>query len=502
VLPVDPASMGETAFLARLARGELHFPRPSLRAAEPGMPRRAGRTRVPGDLDSIVMKALEPDRARRYATALSLAEDLGRYLREEPVAARPPLLAYRLKKYLRRHRVPATAAAVAVLGLTGGAVAAGVGVVRATRAEALARQEAATASEVSQFLTGLFSASDPNLRSTSTLREVVDRGAVRVREQLKAQPRVQARLFETLSHVYGSLGVHREAAALAEEALALDAAAGEETRQTADAALTLGRSRQILGDFDGARMAYERALAIHTRLAGGENDPGVAVALSSLGALHGQLERYEEAVAAHSRALAIQQRLRGPDHIAVTDSLRGLALVHGRTKNYDAALELDRQVLAIRQKTYGDGHPLVASALEDVAWDLRGLKRPAEARSFTERALEMHMRSLGPDHPKVAFTHHLRGLLLEAEGQTDEAISAYREALRIRETALGRNNPRTADVLVSIAVLQLRRGRMGDGRQLLERAVRTFEKVYGPTHSKTVHARTTLAEAVELMRLR
>ena len=85
------------------------------------------------------MKALEVDRGRRYETALALADDLQRYLRQEPVTARPPTLQYQFSKFVRRHRVQVVAASVAILALVVGAIAAGVGMVRATRAEATAR---------------------------------------------------------------------------------------------------------------------------------------------------------------------------------------------------------------------------------------------------------------------------------------------------------------------------------------------------------------------------
>jgi serine/threonine protein kinase/Flp pilus assembly protein TadD len=74
------------------------------------------------DLDWIVMKALEKDRARRYATATALAEDVQRYLREEPVLAGPPTAGYRLRKFLRRNKRSVMAAAVVMLALVGGIV--------------------------------------------------------------------------------------------------------------------------------------------------------------------------------------------------------------------------------------------------------------------------------------------------------------------------------------------------------------------------------------------
>ena len=483
-LPADPTTSGEAEFLVRLSSGELAFPRPSLRAPCDA--------RIEDDLDWIVMKALDPDRDRRYETVASLADDLTRYLQDQPVTAGPPVLSYRARKFIRRHRVQVTAAAVAALALVAGAATAGVGFVRATRAEAHARREATKAQEVSAFLTALFDASDPNVRGSSTLRELLDRGAARI-DRLDGQPLVQASLLGTLGHVYGALGAHREAISLAERALVL--AAGADTLETAELAMTLGRSKQIMGDFAGARSAFERALAIRTRLLG-EHHLDVAVVLNNLGGLYSQLEDNAESIAAHSRALAIQRRVGGPDGMAVTNSLRGLAIVYSRTHELEKALDLDQQVLAIYRKTYGANHALIGSGLHSVAVDLFDLKRLDEARAAADEALAIRRKALGGDHPQLAFTHHLIGEILAASGHPDQAMAAYREALRIRERALGAENPRTGDTICAVARLQARAGRLAAARPLFERAVRIYEKAYGTSHSKTAGAKGELASIV------
>lgn len=489
-LPIDPKSTGEAKFLAKLASGDIEPPRPSSKALAPE------RRRLAGDLDWIVMKALDVDRARRYATAAAMADDLTRYLNDEPVAARPPALSYRAGKFVRRHRVQVVAAALVALAIVGGAIAAGVGLVRANRAEARARQEAATARQISEFLTGLFSASDPNTGGATTLRELLDRGAKRVDADLNGQPGVQASLFETLSHVYGSLALHKDAVALAEKALALDAAAGVETDQTAEAARTLGRSLQQQGQFARAKDAYDKALAIRTR-GHGDNDLGVARILNDLGSLHGQLEQTDQAIAAHSRALEIQQRLRGPEHVSATNSLSGLAVLHSRKNDFATALRMDQQVLAIRQKTLGDRHAATTAALENVAWDLKGLKRVEEARAHAARVLEIRKATLGPDHAQLAFTYTLLGDLADMEGKPDEALASYMEVLRIRETALGPDNPRTGDAVRSVGLAKLRAGHAAEAHEYLSRALRIYEKAFPPGHSRITQTARTVAEALE-----
>jgi tetratricopeptide (TPR) repeat protein len=427
-----------------------------------------------------------------------MADDLTRYLNDEPVAARPPALSYRAGKFVRRHRVQVAAAALVALAIVVGGITAAVGLVRANRAEARARQEAATAKEISEFLTGLFAASDPNSGAT-TLRQLLDRGAQRVETDLSGQPRVQASLFETFSHVYGALALNKEAAALAEKSLALDAAAGVETDQTSEAARTLGRALQQLAEFDRAKAAYDKSLAIRTRMHG-ENDLGVARILNDLGSLHGHLDQTDQAIAAQTRALEIQQRLRGPEHVSVSVSLSALSVLHSRKNDFATALRLDQQVYAIRQKALGDEHAATTAALENVAWSLKGLKRVDEARVHAERVLEIRKTTLGPNHPQLAFTHTLLGELAEMEGKPDEALASYLEALRIREAALGAAHPRTGDALRAVGTLKLRQGSAADAHKYLSRALGIYEKAYPPGHTRITETAPKVAEALERSR--
>ncbi len=96
-----------------------------------------------GDPDKIVMKAIAKDRRRRYDSAGALAEDVSRFLRSEPVSARAPQLTYRASRFLRRHRVAAAVATVLLTALVAGGSLALIGLVRARKAEAIARSEAA-----------------------------------------------------------------------------------------------------------------------------------------------------------------------------------------------------------------------------------------------------------------------------------------------------------------------------------------------------------------------
>ncbi len=183
-----------------------------------------------GDLDWIVMKAMDKDRTRRYETPTELAADLHRHLLNEPVMASPPSAVYRTKKFVRRHTV-GVSFAVVVLGLiTTQAVTMTIQAGRIAKERDRANQEAIMAERVSEFMVGLFETSEPNraLGETITAREILDKGAASIQEGLTDQPEVQARLLRTIGRVYTELGLYEEARPLLNQALRIDERVSDE----------------------------------------------------------------------------------------------------------------------------------------------------------------------------------------------------------------------------------------------------------------------------------
>ena len=175
------------------------------------------RTALRGDLDWIVMRAMEKDRTRRYETVSGLALDIRRHLNHAPVWAGSPSAFYRLRKFVRRHRLGVTAGAAVATGLLGGTVLATAGMVQARKAERVA-------ATVTDFLDDVFKAPDPTTGEGGKLvsvRELMDRGAERLRTELDGQPVIRARLMNTIGNVYGSLGEYQSAADMLEQSLAL-----------------------------------------------------------------------------------------------------------------------------------------------------------------------------------------------------------------------------------------------------------------------------------------
>src|SRR5208337_79305 len=216
-----------------------------------------------GDLDCITMKAMEKDRARRYGAPSELAADIRRYLNHEPVVARPASAAYRLQKYVRRHRVAVGMAAGVVLLLGAFSVLQGMELRRITRERDRANLERDRATRITDFMTNMFNVADPSqARGNSvTAREILDKASTDMEKGLAKDPEVQSQMMQTMANSYMNLGLYARAHELAKRALdARMSLHGREDPNRFDCAArgTICRGRKTGTPGAGRRDAYSR----------------------------------------------------------------------------------------------------------------------------------------------------------------------------------------------------------------------------------------------------
>ena len=506
-LPLDPSEIGLPIFMVRLASRTTSPRTPSSKLGTLGNAARVSgdrrtdikalRRELQGDLDWIVMKAIDPDRTRRYETVNGLAMDIERFLNSEPVVARPPSALYRLSRFARRNRAGVVAASLVVAALMIGLTVAGISLVHARRSEARAQLEAETARQVASFLTGLFKVSDPSeARGNSvTAREILERGAERIRDGLAAQPLVQAQMMHTIGIVFREMGLFAQSQPLLEQAVAIrrsQLSADDPALQAS--VLELGRLAQQQGRFTVAESLYRSTLSSRERVLG-RNNPDLAVNLSGLGGMLVTRGRYAEAESLLTRALALRtkssapedadfarllrhlastylaqgryadaeplfrraldmyERVVGKDHPDVGRTLSNLGIVYYSLQRYDEAEQYYVRAEENLSKTLGDDHPNIASIninLGEIAWR-RGRFSDAQAR--LERALTILHKRVEPGHPSIGTAEYDMANVLRDVGKYGESETRYRRALQIRETALGAKSPAVAEVLIDYSKL-------------------------------------------------
>jgi eukaryotic-like serine/threonine-protein kinase len=293
---------------------------------------------VRGDLDWVVMKALEKDRTRRYETANALAMDLQRHLDDEPVTACPPSRLYEFQKSVRRHKFGFAAAAALIIVLGLGVLGSTLQAVRATRAEReqsrlrgraeanekKAALEAAKCQQVAQFMKDMLKGVGPSValgRDTTMLREILDRTAERVGRDLTNQPEVEVELRAILTLTYEELALFKQREEMARETLRVGRSRlGQQHPAVADALHQIGDARSRLGDQAEAEKFMREAVALKRKLLGNEH-PSTAASLNVLAWVFKRQNKLTEAEALGREALAIRRKLFGNEHRDVADSL-------------------------------------------------------------------------------------------------------------------------------------------------------------------------------------
>jgi len=434
-----------------------------------------------GDVETIVAKALEKDKERRYSSAAELATDILRYLNDEPIVASPPSRSYRARKFVRRNRWVVATASASVLGLVVFAVTMAVQAGRIASERDRANHEAAVANRVSEFLTGLFEVSDPDVARgrNLTAREILDRGAAGIEAELSEQPEVRAKLMATIGAVYYKLGLFAEAEPLYRQSLELrEQVLGAEDSETLGSMNNLATLYMNAGRPDEAEPLYVAALAGRRRVLGSQH-PDTLVSMNNLAILSRKLGRHDVAERLYTEALAAQRRVLGSSHQDTARTMNNLSELFRIEGRLAEAVPLQEEALAVRRQVLGDDHTETLSSVNNLAELMRMQGRFVDAGRLHRDALEIKRRLFGDDNFDTAITIHNLACLDREMGNYDEASRGFEEAQRIFEAALGPGHPYVAENLVQHAESLRRAGNTAGAARLEERAASIADAASG-----------------------
>jgi len=436
------------------------------------------RSRLRGDLDTIVSVALRKEPERRYGSAEQLAEDLRRHLRRLPVSARPDRWTYRAGKFMRRHRRGVAAAAVMAVTLAAVVTIFNVRLVHerdlAVRASSRAETEATKASQVTEFLQQIFEVSNPSrsLGESITAVQLLDRGAAQIEQGLEGEEEVQASLMEAIGQSYAGLGLVPEADALLERSFEIRRRLFDPPHEALAASHDhLGELRITQGRYQEAQHHFEEALRQRRSLFG-PDDPRVAENQADLGAVAHILGRLTEAEGLYRRALArLEARLgpRNPETLLVQSNLVTLLYDRGRLEE---AEELGSRVRSLQREVLGDNHPDTISTEVTLAAVQVAAGRYEQAEPLLRALWQRQRKLLGDRHPDVALAANNLAAALFHLNRFDEAAALYRQALEVQTEVHGRRHMKTVATLLNLADLEARGyGDDGVARTLYEEAL-------------------------------
>lgn len=442
------------------------------------------RARLNGDLDRVLLKALAVDVDRRYPTAATFGADLQHWLASRPVSARQGDRGYRLRLFLRRHRLAVAAGSAALLALT-------IGLALAAHQALLARAEAERTQRSNAFLLAMIADANPIVSGRElSLKDAIDQAAERIPEHFADQPEEEARIRIGMAHAYTNLmqldAAQTQLLRAVDVAPAHSQARADALRARAMLSWTRGRT-EVAGVDLLAALAQFQTLGLEREVGIVEND---------LAQLMLDIGRPNEAVPYAERTVASARRLQLPATSlgARLDTLGGALHLSGQL---DAADRTYREAIAQLQSALPRSAINHATALNNHGLVLRDLGRSAEALARFEEAIAARQAALGADDPSLAGPLANAASMQAQIGRIDEAKATIDQALKFVELAYAPDYVGRARVHLVAAEVALARDDLAAAKAQSEAALAVYARSDAGEDSGIARARAVLNQVSE-----
>ncbi len=444
-----------------------------------------------GDLDTIAAKALEKDPARRYQSASEMGEDLRRFLRHEPILARPASAAYTVRKFARRHRA-------VVAGVLGVFVALVAGLATTMVQARRARAAADSATAINGFLQEMLRSVEPDRGGKdTTVREVLDHASATLDARFSDRPVVRAGLHEAIASSYLALGRFADSESHARSASDIYRDMGLEgtapgiraAAALASAQMEQGRYRETIEPLRGALRAADAA---------GLSDSAEAINVRTELAFACESEGlFEEAERLHREIVeSTRRRLGGMNRATImTESNLGLFLIdRGNLVEAEEILERARGS-AVRTMGADSEAALTTTINLSVCYSRAG--RPAEAEPLMRDAVKISERVLGPTHPETIHQHANLAITLTELGRLEEADGEITSAVEVARERFGLRDERTLHALGVAARLRLAQRRPEEALHLAQEQYGGCVALYGRENQLSVESANLVTKVLE-----
>ncbi len=466
-----------------------------------GLSPRALARRLREDLDWIVERAVAEDRERRYPSAAALADDVERLLNLYPVEAAPSSSAYRLRRFIARHRFGVAASTAVALALVLGLTAAISGFIQASAERDRAESALALAEAVNGFLVeDLLAAADLEVAaegSELTVRETLERARQRAGERFADEPAIEAGVREALAISLRGLGQHQTAEEEFRRVLALrEAALGASHPDTLRSGKELASVIHHLGRFDEAEPLYEASLAGQLATLGPGHPDSIA-SLNGLAILDWQRGRMDSALVRGEQAVALAREQLGPLHRETLGAVNNLARVYRALGRIDEAETLGLEAIAGRTQLFGPDALQTLESRNDLAGLYRGSGRLDEAAREYEAVLETYLRVAGPDHSGAVIAMNNLARTYGNQGRHAEAIELYRRALSHGPNAMPEDSWVLAMLSMNLAEMLILEGEPNEARERLLAAEQRLSALFADDDPRVLRSRQLLREIGE-----
>ncbi len=491
-----------------------------------------------GDLDWIVMRALEKDRTRRYQTANGLAADVHRYLMGEPVSVGPPSPLYRLKKLAQRHRSVATFAATVLLALLAGVIGTTWGMIesirsgnrartaeveaklsahseadqckeaekqrdRAHAAEKQARESEEVAKAVNEFLhRDLLGQASPRFNARQkqvTVEELLTRASAQVPAKFANKPMVEAAIRQTIGDTFMALGHYEAAEPHMERAKDIYLALfGFDADETLTSTGNLAQVYYNLGKYADAESIYSKLIK-HVREKLGDNDPLTISVTSDLASVYKQQGKYADAEPLYVTCFEARANTMGERSPLTLKSMNNLGDVYRKRNKYDLAETLLQRCLELRREVLGEEDVETLTSMNNLASLYQDRGRYRDAEELYIDCQRMRDKVLGSGHPDTLRCQANLGEVYRAQKMFEKAEPLLASCYAAQRDSLGEDHVDTITTMNHLATLYRQRGQFARAEPLMRRNLEIARESLGNTHQKTLLNINSLARLNDLM---
>lgn len=456
-----------------------------------------------GDMDWVLLKALEKDRDRRYASVSELANDIRHYLANEPVSARRPTATYRFGKFLHRNRVASVAALLVLVALIA-ATAVSLDFAASERAQrriadnasikagererdalsALRRVERVT--EFQRYMLARRDLDELGAAVLARVRVVFEAGLLQ--DGIDAA-RLQSLLAGFDQMVRSSVRADVARGILDDEILkraltTIDRAFEDDPLTAASLYFNVGMIYRELGFFDEAVEILERAWQLRVDELGTDHADTIAV-LHEIGTSYHLASRFADAARCHATVLDFRRREHGEEHHLTLSAMEELAEDWLEIGRIDEGYDLAKRAVDIHRRT-GRADGGLARLVETLAYIDKRRGRIGEAQRLFEEVLEIRLAVDDPVPHEVAIARCNIADMLRVEGRLVEAESALRASLEETTRLFGSNHPHVLSTRAFLAATLTGLGKYADALAMYRKLFRLQRRVLGPKNIDTI----------------
>ncbi len=437
-----------------------------------------------GDLDTIILKALQKEPERRYQSVEQLIDDVQRHLKKFPIRARPDSLACRAGRFFQRNRLLASVASLFAVSVVIFIIVVLIQSNALKKQTARALLEADNARQISDFMIGIFKSSDPNVNAGETLsaRQLLDNGQQKI-DALDDKPLLQSRMLLTIGRVYQKLGDYDRALEFIKRAVKLIDNNPQADILLRDIMITNRADLEFeLGDYSAAEASYRESLALLTMLKQPDEDLIINSQLGLVAALT-ELSQNAEALPIQQQLLKRQIEKHGENSAEAGEAWTYLGQVLRKLSRHDEAEAALKKGLVVKRAAYGNHHLETAHTLNQLARTLTFTRKYDEAEKYALEGLQIRRDIHKTDNVEIAASLGNLAHIKTAAGQYSEAVKYRLQSLNMIKSIFGESHPYVPGTLGSLASLYRKSGQLDKAVETYRQSIAGFEKL---SHESTI----------------